>query len=132
MMRKITHSIPFIAMLFLFMGANVQAGNPKLKWRKQYKLNTAEEIAKVKPGDQVIMHCKKCDADSMATIESKEHAEAMAKEGATFDCPSCKNVAKVTYMGPPSKKHRVVKFVDEHDEECMTMSVAQEEESSEE
>ncbi len=131
-MRKITQSIPLMLMMLVFIGGSAQARGTKTAWRKLHKVNTTEDIAKLEPGDKVTMTCKKCDAVSMAEISSKEEAENMAKEGATYDCPSCKNVAKVSYMGPPSKKHRVVKFVDEHGEECMTMNVVHDAESSDE
>lgn len=47
---------------------------------------------------------------------------SICKEGASTDCPSCKNVAKVVRTGPLSKGKQGVQFVDKHGEVCMIMA----------
>jgi hypothetical protein len=131
-MRKTSHTLPIILMMFLFIGGYAHARTTKGVWQRQQRITSTEEMEKLKTGDKVIMSCRKCDSVSMAEITSGENAKNMSKEGAAYECPSCKNVAKVSYTGPVSKRHRVVKFVDKHGEECMTMSKVQDAESSDE
>jgi len=46
----------------------------------------------------------------------------LCKEGATIDCPSCENKAKVVRTGPPSKVRQKIQYVDDHGEACMFMA----------
>lgn len=84
-------------------------------------LRTAEEFAQLKPGDKIAYVCKQCDSVQVQTIESKEQAMALCKEGEAVSCPSCQKKYKATFRGPRAKagKQTEVSYVNEKGEECM-------------
>ncbi len=84
-------------------------------------LRTAEQFAQLKPGDKIAYVCKQCDSVQVQTIESKEQAMALCKEGEAVSCPSCQKKFKATFRGPRAKagKPMEVSYVNEKGEECM-------------
>lgn len=94
---------------------------PSKRMTPSQTLRTAEELSLLQPGDKVAFVCKQCDAVTVQTIESKEQAMALCKEGETVTCPSCQKEYKVTMHGPRSKpgSHPEVSYVNEKGEECM-------------
>lgn len=118
-MKKIASA--FIALMAL-TSVSLLAGPPAGGWHKEKTLSTVDDFAALVPGDQVAQVCKKCDTVSVVEIQSKDQAMAFCKEGATIDCPSCKNVAKVVRTGPPSKSSQKIQYVDDHGDACMFMA----------
>lgn len=84
-------------------------------------LRTAEEFAQLKPGDKVAYICKQCDSVHVQTVETREQAMALCKEGETVSCPSCQKKYKTTLRGPRSKAGSLpmVTYVNDKGEECM-------------
>ena len=111
-----------LATLAIGTASLVMAGPPPGGWTKQPSLSTVEDFASLKSGDQVAQVCKMCDSISVTEIESTEQAMQFCKEGASIDCPSCKNKAKVVHSGPGNQKNKIVRFVDDHGEACMLMT----------
>lgn len=100
----------------------VSLGAPASKQpRAATALRTAEEFSQLKPGDKIAYVCKQCDSVHLQTIESKEQAMALCKEGEAVSCPSCRKTYKTTFRGPRSKAGRQaeVAYVNEKGEECM-------------
>ncbi len=118
-MKKIAST--FIAVMTL-ASVSLLAGPPAGGWYKEKTLSTAADFAALELGDQVAQVCKKCDSISVVEIQSKDQAMDFCKEGATIDCPSCGNVAKVVRTGPPSQSPQKIEFVDEHGNACMFMA----------
>ena len=87
-------------------------------------LRSTEDFAKLNPGDKIALVCKECNSVTVTSVESKEAAMQLCKEGTTITCPSCKMVAKVVTHGPSGKEgtHTVTKIVNEKGEECMFMA----------
>jgi hypothetical protein len=114
--------LALVTIIAIISGSSVFAGPPPGGWKGQQSLSTIQDFSDLKPGDQIVKVCKMCDAVSTAEIMSEEHAMAFCKEGASMDCPSCENVAKVVRTGPPAKGKQKVKFVDKHGNACMVMA----------
>lgn len=118
-MKKLT---VLLVSLVALSSLSLLAGPPTGGWRNSKKLSTVEDFSALKPGDQVVQVCTKCDTVSTAEIESTDQAMAFFKEGGTLKCPSCGNIAKVRRIGPPAKNKQAVSFVDDHGESCMFMA----------
>ena len=67
-------------------------------------IKTGEDVAALKPGDQVVMSCPKCKTVTVTRIV-KENKPGQTREVATAEhlCPGCDNKATVTGHGKSKK-----------------------------
>lgn len=85
--------------LFILAGLALGAASPSFagaglqQWQT---LRTESEFKNLKAGDDVAIVCEACKSVTTLKLESAAQGAALAKEGATVECPACKAGAKVS------------------------------------
>ena len=84
-------------------------------------LRTTAEFSQLNPGDRIAYVCKECDSVSTNTVESKESAMLLCKEGNTVSCPACNKSYGIVRRGPAGKAipRTEVSYVNEQGVDCM-------------
>lgn len=115
----------FLLLLAVVAGAaalSVYVGRAKVGG----SLTTKAHFEQLRPGDRIVYVCLQCDASR--TVELTSVAEAMehCREGATFDCPGCKDEMRVVLkeMTGASGSSFEVHYINKKGHECLTIAKA--------
>ncbi|MBW7895443.1 MAG: hypothetical protein H3C27_10050 [Opitutaceae bacterium] len=84
-------------------------------------VRTAEEFARINPGEKIAYVCKECDSVTVATLDSKDAIMQLCKVGDMIECPACKQSYRIVRLGPPSKGRSIseIRYVNQEGKECM-------------
>jgi hypothetical protein len=115
----------FIVILGLIVGAaaiSAYFGRAKVG----EALTTKAQFEQLRPGDRIVYLCQQCDSRRTVTIASVTEALEYCREGATLDCPGCKDEMRVMLKeatgssGPSINVH----FVNKKGHECLIIAKA--------